>query len=66
MKRVRLIVTGDLERIALGASLQRYFPELDFVPPVQLHSMTSSRVPALSPGAPPPAQVRRVASAVAA
>lgn len=66
MTRVRLIVTGDLERSALSNSLRRYFPELTFLPPVQLHSMTSSPAPSITPGASPPAQIRRVASAIAA
>lgn len=66
MIRVRLVVTGDLERAALAGSLRRYFPELVFLPPVQLHSVTSSRLPAGGAGIDVPTPVRRMASAMAA
>lgn len=66
MIRVRLIVTGDLERGAMGASLRRYFPDITFLPPVQLHSMTSSPAPPITRGARPPAQIRRMAAAMVA
>jgi hypothetical protein len=46
MSRVQLIVTGELERVALAASLRHAFPEdeLDFLPPQKVQDFTSSRL----------------------
>lgn len=72
MKRVQLIVTGDMERAALRPSLRRAFPactaegeDLEWQPPVKVPAMTSTRLPPLCEG-PPRWMVRVVAAALAA
>jgi hypothetical protein len=46
MSRVQLVVTGEMERDALAASLRHAFPEheLDFFPAQKVHDFTSSRL----------------------
>jgi hypothetical protein len=46
MSRVQLVVTGDMEREALAASLRHAFPEheLDFLPTLKVQDFTSSRL----------------------
>lgn len=44
MKRVQLIVTGDLERVALHRSLKRFFPDADFLTPFKQDGFTSARI----------------------
>ena len=44
MSRVQLIVTGDLEQLALHRSLQRVFPAADFLEPLRLDGFTSARI----------------------
>ncbi|ATB37426.1 hypothetical protein CYFUS_002848 [Cystobacter fuscus] len=46
MSRVQLVVTGEMERVALAASLRHSFPahELDFLPTQKVQDFTSSRL----------------------
>lgn len=46
MSRVQIIVTGEMERVALAASLRHAFPdeELDFFLPQKVHDFTSNRL----------------------
>ena len=55
MSRVQLIVTGDMELAALGASLRHAFPELEleFLKPQKVQDFTSNRLwphPGHTPG----------------
>ena len=69
-RRIRLVVTGDLERKALVPSLRRHFPKTDihndpvnWLPPRKTHGATSHR---LREGAPPSKPMRNLARAVLA
>lgn len=54
--RIKLIVTGDLEREALDKSLHRMFlntgcsDNVEFLPPQKIHSITSNRLPQVDCG----------------
>ena len=45
MARVALITTGAMEELALQKSLERMFPEHEFIAPKRLDGFTSSRLP---------------------
>ena len=45
MARVALITTGAMEELALQKSLERIFPEHEFIAPKRLDGFTSSRLP---------------------
>jgi len=52
VKRVQLIVTGEMEKAALHSSLGRLFPDAEFLAPSFNNSFTSSRLTAASPQPP--------------
>lgn len=63
--RVALIVTGELERAALAASLQRVFPEHEFRVEMRFDGFTSQRVKNLGPTK-VPGHVDKLAAALVA
>jgi len=44
MNRIQLIVTGDMEKLALHKSLAKPFPNLEFLEPVQSQGFTSADI----------------------
>jgi hypothetical protein len=52
VKRVQLIVTGEMEKSALHSSLGRLFPDAEFVPPRFVNGFTSTRLTSAPPQAP--------------
>jgi hypothetical protein len=49
--RIKILVTGDMEHLALAASLERYFPSAHLLRPQKLNGVTSSRLrPLPGPG----------------
>jgi hypothetical protein len=52
VKRVQLIVTGEMEKCALHGSLGRLFPDAEFVAPRFVNGFTSTRLTSVSPQAP--------------
>jgi hypothetical protein len=69
VKRVQLIVTGEMEKCALHSSLRVLFPETEFLPPHMAGSFTSCRLtaePARGPekGLPTKPAVNKLANAL--
>jgi hypothetical protein len=63
--RIALIVTGELERLGLAQSLERAFPEAEFMVDSKRDSFTSGRVSILA-NPPIPALVDKLAAALVA
>lgn len=67
--RIKLIVTGDLERTSIVASLQRHFPQsdngspIDWLTPRKIHCTTSNP---LQSGKPPSSAMKTLANALIA
>lgn len=69
-RRIKLIVTGDVERLALVDSLQRWFPErvnnapIEWLVPRKVHGTTTS--PLAPPGQGAPTSMEKLARAMVA
>ena len=66
MTRIALITTGQCERLALGKSLGRVFPDAEFLPPQFAESFTSADLSQAVPITSTPRNVQKLASRIVA